>query len=94
MDLRSIRYRVKQNIIWYHLWPYYEFQPLQVLCEEFSTLTNILKREVWKSTDLYPSLSKDDKRRNLTDRDIGEISLFGYLMFNPGRKGRDNRYVL
>ena len=28
-----------------HLQHYYEFQALQVLCEEFNKLTNILKRE-------------------------------------------------
>ena len=46
VDLRSIGYyKVKQSSIHHHLHHYYKFKPLQVLCEEFNKLTNILKRE-------------------------------------------------
>ena len=58
---------MKQSIIQYHLKLYYEFKPLQGLCEGFNKLTSTLKRK-WQSVDPYPWLAEDDERRNLRDR--------------------------
>ena len=71
VDLRSIGYcRVNRLLFSTTI---YEFKPLQVLYEEFSMLTNSLKREEQKSTGPYPWLPGGDERRNLTDRDIEKI---------------------
>ena len=69
VDLRSIGYyKLKQSIICSHFKNYYEFKPLQMLCEEFHKLTNTLKRVEQQSTGLNPWLAKVDERRNLTER--------------------------
>ena len=38
-------YKVKKSTIEHHIQHFYEFKPLQAICEEFSKLTNTLKRE-------------------------------------------------
>ena len=54
VDMRSIGYfKVKHSTI-QHNTHYYEFQPLQVPCEEFNNMTNTIKREEQQSTDPYP----------------------------------------
>ena len=71
LDLRSIGYyKVNQSNFQYHLEPYYELRPLQLLCGEFHKLTFILRREEQKSTDPHPWLAEDDERRNMSDRKI------------------------
>ena len=63
---------MKQGNIQHDLQHYYEFKPLQVLCEEFNKLNDILKREQ-QSADPYPWLAEDNNRINLIDTNIGEI---------------------
>ena len=46
---------------WHHLKPYYGFRPLHHLAVEEQ-----------QSTDWYPWLFNNDRRRNLTDREILE----------------------
>ena len=54
---------MKESPIHCHIEYYYEFKPLQVLCEELNNLINTLNREQ-QSTDPYPWLSEDDERKS------------------------------
>ena len=79
-------YKVKQSNIQHHLEIYYEFRPLQALCEEFYKLTNTLRREKQKSTDPYLWQAEDYERRNLSDRENGEICKSGDIMLHQKDK--------
>ena len=66
-------YKVKQSNIQHHLKLYYEFRPLQGLCEEFNKLTNTPRREEQKSTDPYQWVAENDEHQILSDIDVTDI---------------------
>ena len=93
-DFLSIRYyKEKQSSIQHNL-NYYDFRPLQALCEECIKLTHTIKREEQQSTDPYSWLVEDDVRINLTDKETIKIYLSGHFLFELEREERINRYAV
>ena len=75
VDIRSLEYyKIKQGILQQNLSKYYRFEEAGKLCKYFNKFIDTLKkdREQTTSVDKYPWLSPDDKRRNMTDREILE----------------------
>ena len=75
VDIRSLGYyKIKQGILQQNLSKYYIFEEASKLCKYFNKFVDALKkdREQTTSVDKYPWLSPDDKRRNMTDREILE----------------------
>ena len=75
VDIRSLGYyKIKQGILQQNLSKYYRFEEAGKLCKYFNKFIDTLKkdREQTTSVDKYPWLSPDDKRRNMTDREILE----------------------
>ena len=75
VDIRYLGYyKIKQGILQQNLSKYYRFEEAGKLCKYFNKFVDTLKkdREQTTSTDKYPWLSPDDKRRNMTDREILE----------------------
>ena len=75
VDIRSLGYcKIKQGILQQNLSKYYRFEEAGKLCKYFNKFVDTLKkdREQTTSVDKYPWLSPDDKRRNMTDREILE----------------------
>ena len=67
-------YKIKQGILQQNLSKYYKFEEAGKLCEYFNKFVNTLKkdREQVSPVDKYPWLDPEDKRRNMTDREILE----------------------
>ena len=67
-------YKIKQGILQQNLSKYYKFEEAGKLCEYFNKFVNTLKkdREQVSLVDKYPWLDQEDKRRNMTDREILE----------------------
>ena len=65
---------MKQGILQQNLSKYYKFEEAGKLCEYFNKFVNILKedREQVSLVDKYPWLDPEDKRRNMTEREILE----------------------
>ena len=75
VDIRSLGYyKIKQGILQHNLSKYYRFEEAGKLCKYFNKFVDTLKegRELTASVDKFPWLIPDDKRRNMTDRDILE----------------------
>ena len=73
LDLRSIEYcKIKQGILQHNLSKYYRVELANVLCEQFNTFINILKKEKEETNDKYLWLNQDDERRNMSDKEILE----------------------
>ena len=75
VDIRSLGYyKIKQGILQQNLSKYYRFEEAGKLCKYFNKFIDTLKkdREQTTSVDKYPWLSPDDKRGNMTDREILE----------------------
>ena len=75
VDIRSLGYyKIKQGILQQNLSKYYRFEEAGKLCKYFNKFIDTLRkdREQTTSVDKYPWLSPDDKRRNMTDREILE----------------------
>ena len=51
---------------------YYRFESADILCEQFNTFVNTLKKEKEETNDRYPWLDKDGERRNMSDNEILE----------------------
>ena len=47
-----------------------EFKSVNILCEQFNKFVNTLKKEKEETKEKYPWLEHDDKRRNMTDKEI------------------------
>ena len=75
VDIRSLGYyKIKQGILQQNLSKYYRFDEAGKLCKYFNKFIDTFKRDREQTTliDKYPWLSPDDKRRNMTDREILE----------------------
>ena len=75
VDIRSLGYyKIKQGILQQNLSKYYNFEEAGKLCEYFNKFVKTLKkdREQISLVDKYPWLDPEDKRRNMTDREILE----------------------
>ena len=75
VDIRSLGYyKIKQGILQQILSRYYRFEEAKKLCEYFNKFVNTLKkdREQTTSVDKYPWLDPEDKKWNMTDREILE----------------------
>ena len=73
IDLRSLGYyKIKQGILQQNLSRYYRFEKEENLCEYFNKFVNTLQKEREQKSprDDYPWLDPDDKRRNMTDKEI------------------------
>ena len=73
VDIRSLGYyKIKQGILQQNLSRYYKFEEAKKLCEYFNKFVDTLKRdrEQTTSVDKYPRLDPEDKRRDMTDREI------------------------
>ena len=67
-------YKIKQGILQQNLSNFYKFEEAGKLCKYFNKFMNTLKkdREQVSLVDKYPWLELEDKRRNITDREILE----------------------
>ena len=75
VDIKSLGYcKIKQGILQQNLSKYYRFKEAGKLCKYFNKFIDTLKKDREQTTliDKYPWLSPDDKRRNMTDREILE----------------------
>ena len=75
IDIQSLGYyKIKQGIVQQNLSKFYKFEEAGKLCEYFNKFMNTLKkdREQVSLVDKYPWLDTEDKRRNMTDREILE----------------------
>ena len=75
VDIRPLGcYKMKQGILQQNVSKYYKFEKAEKLCKYFNKFVNTLKeeREQATSTDKYPWLDPEDKRRHMTDREILE----------------------
>ena len=75
VDIRSLGYyKIKQGILQQNLSKYYRFEEASKLCKYFNKCVDTLKkdREQTTSVDKYLWLGPDDKRRNMTDKEILE----------------------
>ena len=71
LDLRLMRYyKIKQGVLQQNLSKYYRFESANILCGQFNKFVNTLKKEKEETKEKYPWLEKDNKRRNMTDREI------------------------
>ena len=52
---------------------YYHFEAADALCEKINKLMNILKKEMEESEENYPWLDKNDERKHMTLRNIGQV---------------------
>ena len=69
--MRSVGYyEIKQGILQQNLSKYYRFKSAESLCKQLNKLINILKKEKEKMKEKYPWLQTDNKRRNMSDREI------------------------
>ena len=71
LDLKSFGYyKIKQGVLQKNLSKCYHFESAEKLCEEFSTLVNISKKEEKVSEkDKYPWLEDSDEWKYLTDKE-------------------------
>ena len=75
VDIRSLGYyKIKQAILQQKLSEYYRFEEASKLFKYFNKFVDTLKKDREQPTlvDKYPWLSPDDKRRDMTDREILE----------------------
>ena len=75
VDIRSLGYyKIKQGILQQNLSKYYRFEEAGTLCEYFNRFVDTLNKDREQTTLVhkYPWLSPDDKRRNMTNREILE----------------------
>ena len=71
LDLRLIGYyKIKQGILQQNLSKYYGFESADGLCEKFNKFINTLKKEKEEMQDRYPWLDQENKRRNMSDKEI------------------------
>ena len=71
LDLRSVGYyKIRQGILQQNVSKSYRFESADVLCEQFNTFVNMLKKEKEQTKEKYPWLDEDDERRDMTDREI------------------------
>ena len=98
VDIRSLGYyKIKQGILQQNLSKYYNFEEAGKLCEYFNKFMNTLKkdREQTNLVDKYPWLDPEDKRRNMTDREILEKYIdLEMSCLNKKGKGRGNRHAI
>ena len=75
VDIRSLGYyKIKQDILQQNLSKYYRYEEARKLCKYFNKFVDTLKKDREQTTLVYkyPWLSPDEKRRNMTDREILE----------------------
>ena len=74
VDLRSLGYyKVKQGMLQQNLSKQYHFESANTVCDQFTRLTNTLKKEEeekGKGDDKYPWLGHSDEGKHMTDREI------------------------
>ena len=72
-DHRSIRhYKIKHGVLQQNLGKYFRFESGDIHCDQFNKLVNTLKKEKEVTKDKFLWLDKDDKRRNISDKEILE----------------------
>ena len=74
VDLRSLGYyKIKQDILQQNLSHIYHFEPANKVCDQFNKLINTLRKEErMQSTEKYPWLDDNDKRKYMSDKEILE----------------------
>ena len=71
LDLRSVGYyKIKQGVLQQNLGTYYRFESADTLCEQFNKFINTLMKEKEETKEKYLWLEQDDKRRNMTYKEI------------------------
>ena len=99
VDLRSLGYyKVKQGVLQQKLSNQYRFESADIVCYQFSRLTNMLKKEEeenGKGKDKYPWLEDSDERKYMTDKEIlGKYVNLDQLSFDKKGKERSKRVTL
>ena len=71
LDLRSLGYyNIKQGVLQQNLSKYYHFENADVVCDQFNTFVNTLRKEKEESKENYPWLDKNDERKYMIDKEI------------------------
>ena len=70
-DLRLVGYyKIKQGILQQHLSRHYRFDSADILCRQSNRFVNTLKKGKEEMKEKYLWLEQDDKRRNVSDKEI------------------------
>ena len=71
--LRSIGYyKIKHGDLQQNLSKYFRFKSADIFHEQFNKFVNTLQKVKGETNEKYPWLDKDDKRRNMSHKDILE----------------------
>ena len=98
VDIQSLGYyKIKQGILQQNLSKDYKFEKAGKLCEYFNKFVNTLKKDREQAClgDKYPWLDPEDKRRNMTGREILEKYInLDMSCLNEKEKGRGNGHAV
>ena len=76
LDLRLIGYyKIRQGTLQQNLCKYYRFESVDILSEQFNNFVNTIKKEKEETREKYPWLEQDDKRKNITVKEILDKSI-------------------
>ena len=71
VDLRSLGfYKIKQEVLQEHLSRHYHFKLADKVCDQYSRLINLMRKEEENSEGKFLWLDDMDKRKYMTDREI------------------------
>ena len=71
VDLRSLGfYKMKQEVLQEHLGRHYHFDLADNVCEQYSRLVNLMRKEEENSEGKFPWLEDTDERKHMMDREI------------------------
>ena len=66
-------FKINQGVLQQNLSKHYQFESTDVLCEQLNKFINALINEKEDTKEEYPWLDKDDERKYMTDRNIGQV---------------------
>ena len=71
LDLRSLGfYKIKQEVLQEHLSRHYHFKLADDVCDQYTRLVNLMRKEEENSEGKFLWLDDTDKRKHMTDREI------------------------
>ena len=74
LDLRSLGfYKIKQEVLQEHLGRHYHFKLADNVCDKYNRFVNLMRKEEENSEEIFLWLDDTDKRKHMTDRDIGQM---------------------
>ena len=66
MDLRSLGYyKIQQGVLQQNLSKFYNFKPMENVCNHFNNIINTLKKKETTEMGKYPWLDNMDERKHM-----------------------------